>query len=118
MAFRIPGESAAQSRFRKRMERAQQAQEEQEKRRHEAIARQIELREHQEETRRWKERMTFDLYLMAGMILDSLIDQRDRNTPKIQDEPWNDLFCEAVRLIPEAKMFLEEMSIEIIDGGK
>lgn len=118
MAFRIPCESAAQSQFRQRMERAQQAQEEQEKRRHEAIARQIELREHQEETRRWKERMTFDLYLMAGMILDSLIDQRDRNTPKTPDEPWNDLFCEAVRLIPEAKMFLEEMSIEIIDGGK
>ena len=118
MAFRIPGESAAQSRFRQRMERAQQAQEEHEKRRHEAIARQIELREHQEETRRWKERMTFGLYLMAGMILDSLIDQRDRNTPRTPDEPWNGQFCEAVRLIPEAKMFLEEMSIEIIDGGK
>ena len=118
MAFRIPGETAAQSRFRQRMERAQQAQEEQEQRRHEAISRQIEMREHQEEMRRWKERMTFDLYLMAGMILDSLIDQRDRNAPKTADEEWNDSFCEAIRLIPEAKMFLEEMSIAIIDGGK
>lgn len=114
MAFRIPGETASQSRFRQRMERAQQVQGEQEKHRHEVIARQIELREHQEETRRWKERATFDLYLLAGMILDTLIDQRDANMPKTPDEPWNDLFCEALRLIPEAKMLVEDLSIAII----
>lgn len=117
MAFRIPGETAAQSRFRQRMERAQQAQDDQEKHRHEAIARQIELREMQEETRRWKEHTTFGLYLLSGMILDALIRQRDGNLPK-PDEPWNDRFCEAVRLIPEARMFAQDMSIEIIDRGE
>jgi hypothetical protein len=112
MAFRIPGET---SRFRQRLERAQQAREEQEKHRHDAIARQIELREQQEEVRLWKEHATFGMYLMSGMILDMLEDQRDANMPKTPDEPWNDLFCEAIRLIPEARMFVEEMSIAIID---
>ena len=115
MAFRIPGETDAQSRFRRRMERAQQAQEEQDRRRHEMISRQIELREYQEETRRWKERMTFDLYLLSCRILDALIDQRDRNAPHAPEDEWNDTFCEAVRTIPEAKAFQEEMSIAIID---
>lgn len=118
MAFRIPGETAAQSRFRQRMERAQQTREEQEKHLHDVIARRIELREHQEEMQRWKERATFDLYLLAGMILDMLIGQRDANMPKTPDEPWNDLFCDAIRLIPEARTLVEEMSIAIIDGGK
>ena len=115
MPFIIPGDN---DRFRHRMKRAQHAQEEQERRRHEVISRQIALRESQEEARRWKERMTFDLYLLAGVILDRLEDQRDRNVPKSPDDEWNEQFCEAVRLIPEARRFLEKMSIEIIDGGK
>lgn len=114
MAFRIPGETSAQSKFRQRLERAQQAQEEQDRRRHEAIERRIAQREWEEETRRWKDRTEFDIYLLAGVILDRLTAQRDENAPKGPDDPWNEKFCEAIWLIPEAKMFLEEMSIKII----
>ena len=114
MAYRIPGEGGPSDRFRKRMEMARQAQEENERARHDEIRRQIAYREWMEETRRWKERVEFDIYLISGMILDKLIRQRDENQPAETDGEWNDQFCEAVRLIPEAKRFMEEMSMRVI----
>ena len=115
MAFRIPGEDG---RFRQRAERAQQAREAQEKQQHDMVARRLAMRAEEEAFRQWKERMAFDLYLTAGQILMILERQRDENQPKTTDEPWNDRFCEAVRLIPEARMFAEEMSLMTIgDGG-
>lgn len=96
------------------MEMARQAQEENERARHEEIRRQIAYREWMEETRRWKERVEYDIYLISGMILDRLTRQRDENIPAGPDAEWNEKFCEAVRLIPEAKRFVEEMSMRVI----
>ena len=115
MAFRIPGETVGEARFQQRMERARKAQEEREKRRHEQVIRQIAAREQRERNRQWRERAVFGMFLMADMLLDRLTEMRDRNEPKVPDEPWNEAFCQAIGAIPEAKRFLEEMSIEMID---
>lgn len=115
MAFRIPGETVGEARFLQRMERAKQAQKERERRRHEQIARRIAEREQQEKDRQWRERAMYGMYLLADTLLDRLTDMRDRNAPRTPDEPWNEAFCQAVSAIPEAKRFLEEMSIAIID---
>ena len=113
MAFRIP-ESAGESRFRQRMERANQARAEQERLQHDIVTRRIAHMELEEEMRRWQARMAFDTYLLADRILEMLERQRDENRPTTYGEEWNEKFCEAVRLIPEAKRFLEEMQIEMV----
>lgn len=112
MGFRIPDESGA--RFARRAERARQASEEQERRQNEAVYRRIAQMEFREETRRWRGRMLFDLQQVAETILDRLIEIRDRNAPKNPDAPWNAEFCAAVRVIPEARRFLVETSINMI----
>jgi len=93
------------------MQRSQQAQEEQENARHEKIQRQIARMEFQEETRKWVERITYDMYLLAGTILDMAIDEKRKLAPKDPDDEWSDEFCRAVENVNEARMFLEEMSI-------
>lgn len=118
MAFRIPGESETQDRFRQRAEKARQATEAQERLRTDAIRRQIARREYQEDTRRWKERMEFDLYLLSETILEKLEAQRDKNLPEDPGGDWNEPFCEAVNAIPDARRFVEEMSIRIIHAEK
>ena len=106
--------------MRLRVERANRESDEQERRRDETVAKAIRRREAEEEFRRWKERMEFDLFLTAGELLTRLERMRADNMPSGPDEPWNEAFCTAVELIPQAKMFLEEMSIRTTkyDGGK
>ena len=53
------------------------------------------------------ERMRFDLFLMADAILEKLEEQRDLYTPKTANETWNPIFCNAIRMIPEARRFAE-----------
>lgn len=108
MAFKIPGESPSEERFRKRMERARHAQEDRNKQIQTTVSIQVEHRAHEEEMRQFKERMSFDLYLLADKILERIEDQIHDHAPKTQDEPWSKEFCEAVRLLPEARQFREE----------
>ena len=109
MAFRIPGDTVAESRFRRRMESAQLAQEEQERQKRDAVTRQLEIRRIREDVARWKERTRFELYVLTGMILDRMMEVRDRNIPTVPDGEWNEEFCKAVRTIPEVKELMEEM---------
>ena len=78
---------------------------------HERVRRAVEHRRTQEEFRSWKERMRYDLYLTAGEILKRLERIRDENEPGPDDE-WNDEFCRAIELIPEARRFYEDMAME------
>ena len=114
MAYRMPVETESESRFRKRVERANQARFEQERRQHDIVSMRIAQREFEGKMQRMDERLNFDLYLLALRNLMLLEILRDANEPKSPDDPWNETFCTAVRLIPEAKMFLEEMSIKCI----
>lgn len=116
MAFRIPGEGGEL--FRRRMDRARQAQETQERTRQETVRRRITHREITEETDRIGRRLAYDLYLLTMRIIARLEEIRDRNAPKKPDDEWNSEFRAAVEAIPEAKMFLEEMSINMIEDRR
>jgi len=67
----------------------------------------LQRRKEARELEEWKSRMRFNLYLVADELLELLEDQRDRNVPKTPDEKWNPQFCEAIRLIPAARRFVE-----------
>lgn len=66
----------------------------------------------------WKERKQFDLALVADRIVEILEEQRDRNVPKTPGEEWNEKFCEAVRLLPEAREFAEECMADCMKENK
>lgn len=70
------------------------------------------------EFQQWKEQMKFDMVLAADQILEIAEEQRDRNTPKTPNEPWNRAFCDAVRVLPAARMFAEECMAECIKEEK
>ena len=78
---------------------------------HERVLRAVEHRRTQEEFRKWKGKMGFDLYLTSIDILKRLEKIRDDNMPG-PDDDWNDEFCMAIELIPEARRFYEDMAIE------
>ena len=77
----------------------------------ERVLRAVEHRRTQEEFRKWKEKMGFDLYLTSIDILKRLEQIHDDNMPG-PDDDWNDEFCMAIELIPEARRFYEDMAIE------
>lgn len=68
------------------------------------------------EFQQWKERMKFDMALLADRILEIAENQRDRHVPKTKDEPWDAKFCEAIRVIPAARRFAEDCMMDCIDG--
>lgn len=111
MAFRIPGETPRQAAMRQRVERANKAQEERENQRKASVEFAIAIRELQTKNRDQEARMWFDLYLIADRILARLEEIRDENAPKHPEDEWNEDFCIAIELIPEAKMFVEECLI-------
>lgn len=78
---------------------------------HERVLRAVEHRRTQEEFRKWKEKIGFDLYLTSIDILKRLEQIRDDNMPG-PDDDWNDEFCMAIELIPEARRFYEDMAME------
>ena len=78
---------------------------------HERVQRAVEHRRTQEEFRKWKEKIGFDLYLTSIDILKMMEQIRDDNMPG-PDDDWNDEFCMAIELIPEARRFYEDMAIE------
>ena len=67
----------------------------------------LQARKEAREYEEWKSRMRFDLYLAVDRLVEMLEEQRDRNAPKTADEEWNPLFCQAVRLLPSARRFLD-----------
>ena len=77
----------------------------------ERVRRAVEPRRVQEEFRKWKEQMRFDLYLTAIEILKRLEQIRDENGPG-PDDDWNEEFCMAIELIPEARRFYEDTAME------
>ena len=78
----------------------------------ERVRRAVEHRRTQEEFRKWKEDLRFDLSLTATQILMILTCQRDMNAPKHQEDEWSEEFRQAIELIPEARRFYEDMAME------
>lgn len=59
------------------------------------------------EFQQWKERMQFDLTLLADDIVRRLEDVRDDKRPRTYGD-WDKDFCEAVKLLPEARRFADD----------
>ena len=113
MAFKMPGENTVSKSFAERLERSRQAAEAQEKRKHDIVTFRLAKKDLEGENGKLNDRITFELYLIVSDILHQLEDQRDQNEPKTPEEPWNDDFCDALRLIPETRLLQEELSIAI-----
>lgn len=109
--MRIPEENDL---FRRRIEKSRKAREAREKETSARIAARVAHLEFEADTRRWAERMRFDLYLTAGDILTRLERIRDGNIPGAGEE-WNEDFRTAVELIPAARALLEETGIRCMD---
>ena len=78
----------------------------------------LQKRKREREFQAWKDRMQFDLALAADQIVEKLEKQRDLNAPKTADEPWNRMFCQAVRLLPVARRYAEELMFNCIEVRK
>lgn len=85
---------------------------------HERVRRAVEHMRTQEEFRKWKEKMGFNMYLTATKLLMVLTCQRDMNVPKHPDDEWSEEFRQAVELIPEARRFYEDMAMECTEVKK
>lgn len=114
MDFRIPGETARQLAMRQRAERANRAREASDAQRQATVQMAIMHREWEEELRKFKERMRFDLFLIAESIVMRLEEIRDENAQTLSNPEFNDLFAMAVRLLPEARAFAEDCEMECI----
>lgn len=54
------------------------------------------------------DRLLFRQWEVADSIVKRLEEIRDANKPKTPDDIWNDDFCNAISLLPEARRFAEE----------
>lgn len=78
-------------------------------------ARRAKERKHTErEQKQAIERMEFDLYVLCGLLLESLEEDKERYRPRSANDEWNERFVNAVRLIPEVKELVEELAVEVI----
>lgn len=64
----------------------------------------------------WKERMQFNLYLLAERLVDRLENDRDDHRPRTYGE-WDERFYTAVRLLPEARQFAEDCLMDCTKQG-
>lgn len=60
------------------------------------------------------ERMEFDLYVLAGKMVNDLESDIERYRPRRADEEWDERFVKAVRLLPEAEDVAERLAMEVI----
>lgn len=106
MAFRQPWETPRQIAMRQRVDRANSENAEREKKNRISIEHAINHKRLIDETDEWIKQMQFNLYTLAIGITCRLEEQRNANKPT--NENWNDSFCQAIELIPEARMFAED----------
>lgn len=71
-------------------------------------------RREREELLKWKEYMQFEIALLALQIVRFAEKCRDENSPNSPDEPWNNAFCESVRMLPEAVEFAKDCLADCI----
>ena len=83
-------------------------------REYERIQEALAVRQEQEKLQEWTENFRFDLALAAFEIVRMLEKQRDDNVPKNPDYEWNELFCNAIKALPEAKEFAQDCWYECV----
>lgn len=73
-----------------------------------------ERRRMEREQRKAIERMEFDLYVLAGKLVNDLESDIERYRPRRADDEWDERFVQAVRLLPEAEDVAERLAMEVI----
>lgn len=68
----------------------------------------LKMRKRAMEQKAWADRMKFDLALTADAIVRRLEEIRDDKRPRTYGE-WDDDFCRAVELLPDARQLAEDM---------
>ena len=68
----------------------------------------IQRRKNAIEFAEWKEKMRFDLALTAEDLVRKMENMRDDSRPRRYGEEWSSDFCNAVLLLPEARLFAED----------
>lgn len=71
-------------------------------------------RARERELAEWKERMRFDLALTAEDIVRRLEEIRDERRPRTYGD-WDEDFCRAVVLLPDARQFAEDCMMNCIE---
>ena len=70
-------------------------------------------RKHEDaEDSQWRKRMLFELWMTLEKLQDRMEKQRDTHEPERTDEEWEDAFCDAIRLIPEARNMARGMRLD------
>lgn len=69
----------------------------------------IKMRKNRMELDEWQKRMKFNLALTADDIVRRLETIRDQRRPRTYGEEWDESFCTAVTLLPEARQVSEDM---------
>ena len=77
----------------------------------------IQRRKRARELQEWKEKMQFDMALVADRITEKLEEVRDEHRPRTYGN-WDEEFYMAVRLLPEAREFTEKCELECIKERK
>ena len=69
----------------------------------------LKMRKNRIELDEWLKRMKFNLALTADDIVRRLETIRDQRRPRTYGEEWDESFCTAVTLLPEARQVAEDM---------
>lgn len=73
-----------------------------------------ERKQREREQRKQIEHMEFDLYCMAVKLVDDLEADKEQYRPRTADEAWDERFCNALRMLPEAKELAERLALNVI----
>ena len=80
----------------------------------EAAKNAILMRKRAYELEEWRERMQFNIAIMADRIVDRLEKIRDEKRPRRFGEEWNEDFCTAVVILPDARRFADDCMMDCI----
>lgn len=58
--------------------------------------------------------MEFDLYAMSGQLVGDLQEDVKRYRPTDPEQEWDERFCAALRMMPEAKDLADEMTARVM----
>lgn len=80
----------------------------------EAARRAQERKQVEREQKQAIERMEFDLYVLCGRLLEALETDKERYRPRRANDEWDELFVNAVRMIPEVEEMADELAVRVI----
>ena len=59
----------------------------------------------------------FEAYIMSQLLICELEEEKERYRPQF-DEDWNERFCTALKLLPEARELADQLAVKVIGVRK